>query len=1157
MRLKKVKLAGFKSFVEPTSIPFPTDMTAIIGPNGCGKSNVIDAVRWVLGESSAKNLRGDAMTDVIFNGSTNRQPVSQCSVELVFDNSSGRVAGNYAAFSDISVKRIVTRDAQSVYLLNNARCRRKDVTDLFLGTGLGPRSYAIIEQGMISKLIESRPQELRVFIEEAAGISRYKERRKDTENRMRHALDNLERLDDVRAELDEQLKKLKRQATAAIKYKELKEKERQLRAQLHGQRLQQQQDTLERCRLQLHELKEKTQELSTARAVHEAQLAGYEQSRVNINTELEQLQQQLFSTNTQIAKLEQAQQFARERRAEVESELSELSDKAAEIQEKVSSYDAELAVLNEEYHELIPVQQELQESIDQLRGVIDERRLQLSSSDTELKQCEQICYERQRSLDKAFFQLESTQSQQERNKQLSEELAAERAELSEDCSIIQRLHDIDEAIAELKMSIDTVKDEQARLLAEQEEIAGRLETKRSQLNQAKNSQLRVQANLDALKSVQLAEKATGLDKDAPDSWAQLRDFVDELKVEPGYEGLFELVMQPYQLAKLVTPTETADAVDFLEMERFSLLEQAKMTTIKPKGTLAYCCKNPRVPSFLTHIKLLEDCDDVMAARSGLTSFESVVCRNGIWAGRDWIIKGRARTAASLIARAAEIQHLERQLDEQSERVDEALGDETSVQQEFEESTDRWERVDSKLSELELQQAELTKEQHDLIAARNNQLQRLRDIETRIERVVTQSSELEQQVKALSHQIASAQQSFDETKTRLMALNENRAEYVAMREREEAELSQRQQKLHQMDMKIQNISNQRSLLAQHIQAQQDAQLMLREREEKLRIEAQKLADPTQYQGDDLQMLLQHQQQLIGKKDELNQQLFIVENDINASKHEIEVQQTKLSELSQQHDRVMLEQETSKVTLQHCITQLKDLDIDFSQVIIEPDIDVLEIEQEIEKTQSLVTRLGAVNLTAVKEFETQSERKNHLDQQHQDLSQALETLQTAIRKIDRETKARFKETFTRINDDLGSLFPKVFGGGEAYLELTDDDMLNTGVTIMARPPGKKNSSIQLLSGGEKALTALSLVFAIFRLNPAPFCMLDEVDAPLDDANVRRFCTLVSEMSQTVQFIYITHNKISMEMASQLSGVTMSEPGVSRLVAVDVEKALEMVE
>ena len=1133
MRLKQIKLSGFKSFVDSTSVPFPQQMTAVVGPNGCGKSNVIDAVRWVLGESSAKNLRGDAMTDVIFNGSAQRKPVSQASVELVFENTEGRLAGGLADRSEISIKRIVTRDAQSNYFLNGSKCRRRDITDIFLGTGLGPRSYAIIEQGMISRLIESKPQELRVFIEEAAGISKYKERRRETENRIKHTRENLDRLSDVREELGKNIDKLKRQATAAQRYKELKAQERKLKAELTTikwlhysnrfnaleQQLQQQQTELE---------KYQSQELGDQRVLLELK-----QQAQDGRQQLEKTQSQFYQLGATISRIEQQILHQRQHQQTLSAQMQQARHSLSQAEEFIATEQAQQSELELQLQQDEP-QLELQaEQLD----VLSEQLQLLEDEQVQQQQAfqhwQQQHFRLQQQQQQQQLQLQNQQQQYQQLQQQQQQITADIAALS--------LTPLQQRITVLSSALD----ESEQLLQQDVSAHGEAQINVQQLEQH-NKQLQAQ-QLQAANDVQLLQREQHLlQQQQLQRDTEQQQLLRQLQVKPGWANAVATVLGQLQHARVAValPAEPATVVT------------ATCRTAMP-NTLAQVIEAGVYPDSFNHILLADSISQAMLQQAQLQPGQSVICPQGYWLGRNWALLAGASQSDSFLLRQERLGQLNSEITQANTELQLA---ETALAEHT----------------LQLQQATaLVQQAGEQLQQAQKQHQQQQTTLLLAQQELQQGQRLAQKLDAEQAQLQLKQAQLEESIEQLQLAQESSAEQLLEHEAQQQQLQQHsgsaQQQLQQLRAQFeqkrlqqQQLLMQQKITEQQLTALQQSLTRARVQQQQLQEQLQQLNDKLQ-PDDDAELILQEQlQQSLLERDETEQQMISQQDALAGIEQQIrqleQGQQGIMQLLNKKRAEladIQLDAEGYRVRANNMMELLREQQANMKEVLAElpADADESVWQQQLDKTTDAVSRLGPINLAAIEEYEQQAERKQYLDAQNDDLMAAMDTLETAIRKIDKETRQKFKDTFEQVNDGLKTLFPKVFGGGRAYLDLTEDDLLETGVTIMAQPPGKKNSTIHLLSGGEKALTALSLVFSIFRLNPAPFCMLDEVDAPLDDANVGRFCNLVREMSETVQFIYISHNKIAMEMAAQLMGVTMQEPGVSRVVAVDVEDAVKM--
>ncbi|MCJ8316560.1 chromosome segregation protein SMC [Idiomarina sp.] len=1149
MRLKHIKLVGFKSFVDPTKVPFPDQMTCVVGPNGCGKSNVIDAVRWVLGESSAKNLRGDAMTDVIFNGSNARKPVSQASVELVFDNSAGRIQGEYAAFNEISVKRLVTRDGQSNYFLNGSRCRRRDITDLFLGTGLGPRSYAIIEQGMISRLIESKPQELRVFIEEAAGISKYKERRRETENRMNHTRENLERLSDVREELGQQLDKLERQAAAAIRYKKLKKQERQLKGELQALRWLKLDNQRQQLDAQYSEQQAELEKWQAQQSGDERGAIELKERAEELRSQVEQSQEKMFILGNEVTRIEQTLKHQHEIKAQREERLQRIQSELTQLESQLDEDKLQKEQLAEQEMMLEPQLEELAEQVEEVSEQVQQAdenyrswQQQQRSQQQKVRDIEQQHQQAQLKEQQLQQSCDYTKQQLEQVNHQQQDVKKQLSEVSSDS--LQR--EFDEASDRLNSAIERLQTTKQRLADSREQVEQAQEAKRS----VELEQNKVQANLQAIEQLLIKHQSGD---DSADEWLETHypntpRVRDVLKAEPGWELAVEQFLYEWlDAAVLESSPERTESVAGLKLIWPSAGEAKS-------GTLA-----SKVSGALRHWPPLQLCavadSDEQAQKQVLDGeAEFAVSKQGNWHWPNGFMSSRIDSNTSQLQLQSQCDSLKREQEE--------------LENSLETATQKLEQARASHKEIE---QELEREQEQQQAAQNDtnkaeqQLnwakQQQQQYTQQLERLSEQQSELEQKAEELNERIEEAALQREELNERLLesdaANDDSGDELERLASDKKEQLQALKSKQQQLSMQQQNITVQVQQLDTVLQRSEQRYQQLvdekttqqssdgEENKQELEERLTELLDQRQEQEAILQEQRAQLSELEHELSELNQGQSAVQMRIAQAKEALQSTEIEKAKLQERSQGVLEGLAETGMTLKTLLQELPQ------------EAEEQPWQTNLENVQNKIKRLGAINLAAIEEAEAQRERKQYLDQQVDDLSSSLETLETAIRKIDKETRHRFKTTFDAVNSDLQVLFPKVFGGGSASLELTDDDLLETGVTIMARPPGKKNSTIHLLSGGEKALTALSLVFAIFRLNPAPFCLLDEVDAPLDDANVGRFCRLVSEMSESVQFIYISHNKVAMEMASHLAGVTMQEAGVSRLVAVDVEQAVAMTE
>ena len=900
MRLSKIKLSGFKTFVEPTTLSLPSTIVGIVGPNGCGKSNVIDAVRWVLGESSAKYLRGESMSDVIFNGSSLRKPVSTATIELLFDNTDKKVGGEYSKYNEISTKRVITRDGQSRYFLNGTKCRRKDITTLFLGTGLGPRSYAIVQQDTISRLIEAKPDDMRIFLEEAAGVSKYKQKRKETESRIKNTRENLNRLNDIREEIEKQLRRLKTQSNAAKRYKKYKSREKEIHAEV------------------------------------------------------------LFSR--------------------INGLLFKLKDNQEEVQQHQGTFDQNLTELRK------------------TEADIEEQRV----ADAEATQ-------NFNNAQKDHFELQSKIARLEQSIEYEKELESQKS-----------------------FNVQEIQKELERINKEHKEDSG-------QINQISSALSKLEQTIITASSI-----VNGLEQT-----------LNEL--EGNLQGVSE------QNESITNEINELNTVVETESVKISVLSK-QMTQI----------------------------DDQKRTIKNLHEAESI------------------------------FKQLEKEIESSKIYFE---------PQSFEIITNKLDLLGEKLVSLSLKfqtiEQEITKNEGQINSSKKN----LKLAKGKLAELATDKEKLDQQKIGLSNEINTYKQ----------------------------KINSQRPSLQKLELKAESNRSTISALKNAINRLESQKTQIKAKSLEITKGTRKKSDPTAEVKEQLKSLLNHSLESEQTLNTLREQL----ENIQATLRNYEIDRTnKNAEVNQSREIL----EKYKLSIRELEVRKEGLDDQLSangysyESIKESIVETLnetELEQELEKILRSIERLGPINLAASNEYEEEAKRKDNLDSQFDDLNRALDTLNGAIKQIDDESMKRFNETFAKVNIGLKKHFPRLFDGGKAYLELEKDDPLDGGVIVMARPPGKRNSNIHLLSGGEKALTAVALLFSIFELNPAPFCLLDEVDAPLDDTNVARFCEIVKEMSDSVQFVVITHNKTTMELTNQLIGVTMSEPGVSRLVTVDLDEAVALTE
>ncbi|MGI8740326.1 MAG: chromosome segregation protein SMC [Gammaproteobacteria bacterium] len=1174
MRLSKVKLAGFKSFVDPTTISFPSDLVGVVGPNGCGKSNIIDAVRWVMGESS-RHLRGDCMEDVIFNGSNARKPVGQATIELVFDNHDGQVGGQYAQYSEIALRRTVARDGQSRYFLNGGACRRRDVTDIFLGTGLGPRSYAIIEQGMISRLIEARPEDLRVYLEEAAGISKYKERRRETELRIRHARENVSRLNDLREVIEKQINHLQRQAKAAEKYQALRIEERRAKAALLALRWRRQSRDAEQAEREVNAHQTRYEQAVAELRRIEAGVERLRARHVEANETFNDVQGDYYRLGGDISRVEQS---IAHHRTLAERQQQEL----AQVRQAAENADVQL---DRDRHRCAQLADEIADSEPEFTN----GKAELEQHTAVLAAAEQALQHWQARWEDLSQRAKSPEQAAQVERARTEHLARQRAQLEQRAERLSQESDqIDTAALEAEIErlraraeeAGACLDEQQRALHEALANIRRQREYDASMNQRlDDARGRVQQASGRLTSLEVLQEAA-LNKQTQDvaQWlartglAGAPRLAERIRAEPGWEHALETVLGPTLEAVCVNALETAAAKRAdLKKGPLHLLDidggaPARRRNVSDDVLLGHVAGPDAINGLLASVYVAADLPRALARREALTEGESVVTPDGVWLGRTWLrVARKGDEHGGVLARAAEIKSLREKLMELRAQVEQQ-------QRERAGSESRLHALEQLRERLQADAIAAHRAQADVETERNRQQQWLEQATARAAQLAREHREIDTQLGQVRAELGGCEARRAQALSAIDVLTGERRALSAQRDtlqravaeaRETAR--QHQEQSHRLALRLE------AARTTHASTLEGLARMQAQREQLDRRLTQ-LNEAVVQGGEPKRALEQELTGMLARRLELERALSAARASMQDIEAELREQDGQRLQAERSCEGLREDLETLRMTWRDAAVRCQTLEEQFEEgefqldtlldemgraAAIDPagEYTVEEWEAQVENLIRRIEHLGAINLAAIDEFREQSERKAYLDSQHADLTQALETLDSAIRKIDRETRHRFRETYDKVNARLQEMFPRLFGGGQAHLEMTGDDLLNTGIALMARPPGKRLSTIHLMSGGEKALTAVALIFAVFELNPAPFCLLDEVDAPLDDANVGRFCELVSEMSQRVQFIVITHNKTTMEYARQLVGVTMHEPGVSRLVAVDVDEAMRM--
>jgi chromosome segregation protein len=1167
LRLKHIHLAGFKSFVDPVTIPAPARLTGIVGPNGCGKSNVIDAVRWVLGESKARELRGTSMQDVIFNGSANRKPASRASVEMLFDNSEGRAQGQWSQYAEISVKRQLTRTGDSSYYINNIQVRRKDVYDLFLGTGLGGDAYAIIEQGMISRIIESKPEELRGFLEEAAGVSKYKERRKETEARLRDTHENLARVDDIRAELGSQLERLTVQAEVARRYfafNEEKVLKEGLLALLRKRDAQARQGKL-------------AQDMERARTEIEATMADLrrlesemEAARLEQFTTTEavnQAQARFYAEGAEATRLEQAQRHVRENRERLENDLRRLAERAEQTK-------LDLETLAEQIEQC----QMDGEAARELAETLAERALESSKAmpeaDQALEAAQRRFAERQRELAALEHQAQVEQTHRQHADRAIEQLKTRQTRLSQERAALgnatpQHLAQLEMDLEEANQRVELLKEELDDLRVDFPGLERARRDAADQLDESSRNLHKLEAELSALRKLQ--EQASHAEQEGQ-SWLtrrglnECRRLWQAIRVDSGWEDAVEAALGE-RLAALLTenqdgwlaepPENRVDLVlPWIAGQPGNPALPTELTPLLQRVRSAEHLAERLLSDWLALVFAAPDLRSALAQRQHLpvgaiiaTPQGHIVSRTGVTynapnKGHHGLLK-RSRDIEILAVRLKEA---ERSHDEYREMAEEAN-----------------ERVQDARREMENMQATIGQAQAE---AHERQMVFLKESET-VKRLEERRRQLDDELAELAEQLAEEVMGREEAEARYQeaklqheyaqesldaereARREQEAVVAALREqlrRDEREAQEAGFRVKTLVSRFHDLGERRQQTERLLQ-----ELALSEQELQAQLEGQ---DEVVVQGEVLAAIERRKEAevaLVETREAMegaNQKLREMEQNRVLTERKLEPLRANVQALELKLQEARLKEE-------QFAEQLFEQDEAALAEKLTPEMRDSGLNADIDRLGRAIAELGAVNMAALEELETSRQRKDYLDAQAEDLATAAATLEEAIQRIDAETRSRLKSTYDTVSASFRRLFTELFGGGEAELILTGEEILDAGMVVMAQPPGKKNSSIHLLSGGEKALTAISLVFAFFSLNPAPFCMLDEVDAPLDDSNTERLCRLVAKMSEETQFMFITHNRITMELATHLVGVTMPEPGVSRPVAVDVADAVRLVE
>ena len=1142
MRLSSLKLSGFKSFADSTTLNFRDSRSAVVGPNGCGKSNVIDAIRWVMGESSARQLRGGSMQDVIFTGTAKRKPVGMASVELRFDNTYGKLGGAYNAYNELAVRRQVNREGKSEYFLNGTRCRRRDITDIFLGTGLGPRSYAIIEQGMINRLVDAKPDEMRVFIEEAAGISRYQARRRETLLHLEHTTQNLSRLEDIALELKSQLKSLKKQAETAVQYKELENRIRTLKIEIlsvqceRSQHLQQEYtlqmnelgESFKLVRSELHTLEynltstsELFQRLLQQSAPLQSEWQQAEKKMAELKMTLEQKQSLFQQNNTMLNQLEQQKVQTKERLKLIELQLENLYQQQEQLDEQIQQQEQQHQGRTQDIQLLKAQQQQVGQQFEQLKQQVEKQQQQkmqmLAQTEQLLKNIARIEQQRE------TLHTQIAQLQQQYESDELEQRYTEKQQLQQQIEVLE-----------------------LQINARKQKIIG-LESgytqKSSELGELKSSIHVLYSEQKNLKQL-MTQHGPVIQKDQ----VQLVQILKLNKQAKPYASLIEKFLSKWLTAHVLETGQSFSENISRQLKGHS----DELIQLDHLPCLANWIETPHY-SLWTQVAVATTLSEALSLQDKLHTGQSILTLDGYHVGADWTIAlyydDDSQAGQGMLSHRIRLEEIEALLIQSGEQLEQQEAQLLAVKQ----------QVQNEQHQQQLQ-LDLLKQQQTVLQQLDISLAK---IQSTAQALKLQQQQLHIQLQQFDLQLQEDAMQKDDLEIDLHALDLKLEQILPNYKAQQFQFEELTEQLESTQQNLQHAQQELDLIRrQAIQTKQQIELLEKDASF-LKVQYQqiitqieqskKFVDPIQLELPNLESQFSQQQQLTENLEkswhkwqvELNQ-VQEKQQQLTEQRHHFQQQDESLrTELEERR----LAWQAAKSDFLHYAEQLKELN---SEPVLGLKIDLSGHQQQLEKIQQKFEKIGAVNLAASQEYDEVSQRFEELSHQMRDLENTVEQLKNAMKSIDQETRKLFMSTFDQVNAELQVLFPKVFNGGEASLSLEDD--WQSGIKLMARPPGKRNSSLALLSGGEKALTALALVFAIFRLNPAPFCVLDEVDAPLDDANVQRFCNLVKELSEQVQFIYITHNKIAMTMATDLLGVTMPEPGTSKLVTVNLEQAKE---
>ena len=1171
MRLRSIKLAGFKSFVDPTNFDLPGQLIGVVGPNGCGKSNIIDAVRWVLGESRASELRGESMQDVIFNGSGLRKPSGRASVELVFDNTDGKAQGQWAAFSEISVKRVLTRDGTSSYLINQQNVRRKDIQDMFLGTGLGPRAYAIIGQGMISRIIEAKPEELRIFLEEAAGVSKYKERRKETESRIESTQENLTRVRDVLRELESQLLKLESQAEVAEKYqtyqKSMTEKQHLLwlMRKLEGDQEQSTQATI------IREQQLAFDELTAKLRSVESELEAKRSLQFDLQNEVNDAQGKLYEVNALISQVESEIRFNDNSKQRLTEQLGDLANQQTRWDTQLQLAKEQIGQILEEMEESLEKEATFQELLAQHLSAMSLTEEQWNTSKNEVESTRQAINQQEKEIARlsAVAQGLSNQTQQTQQRIARLKIDLDQLMKPDDEALAMAIDRNESAIK--KRDDAQLKQQQAEANIPQAEQASA--KAQETLVKANAAISQTQAKLNALKNIQAQIQAQGklkpwLDKN---NLANLPRLWQKIQVETGWEPAIEAILherlgaiESSQLETVLTFVDQKPPGRVAWFEHNSQNEAVKSTPISqftPFATRVIVKDlglTQVLNDWLNNIFVMDTVSEALSKRKDLPIGGIFVTKSGHIVSRVGVqVYAEDNEQSGLMARAKEIEDLEKQLKSDLMMLEEAQLEHNFAKSNYQAAyaqaqEDRLYAQQSvkdahrfEVETMQLRQAEI-----DYFSKAEQLNLSLQEAQNTLEEhagSLLENSAMSEEVTAQLEELAISYETLQNENQALIASRE-----MGMQKRQDIMTS-----LQEANFNLRSLKQRQVDLTKDIQTAEEQLEIVQQKTIQNQFELEQVSSIENQ--DRLQDLLEQRSE---SEDNLTQARTIFDGlmfDIKAFDENRLVTERSINPIRDRITAAQLKEQAARLTVEQFAALLDEAQANIAEIsqLMNEGVKVNQLQSQVNDIQRSIQSLGPVNMAALEELKSSRERKGFLDAQSADLNEAIQTLTDAIMKIDGETRELLQGTFDEVNKHFNLLFPALFGGGNAKLVMTGDEILDSGVQVMAQPPGKKNSTIHLLSGGEKALTAIALIFSMFQLNPAPFCLLDEVDAPLDDANTARYADIVAKMSKNTQFLFISHNKITMEIANQLIGVTMQEQGVSRVVAVDLQSASNLLQ